>query len=232
MNNNNVLEDFFVWEEKSLIDQNQNLLKNAEQDKCVTTIETKTNVESLHWKDITKTKKCNKCQLTKPILEFGIRSSNIKYKYKNQCKICINKTRKIWRNSNINSFNEKQREYKKNNSEKIKLWRSKNSRINPINKMLNAAKSRAKKNNLSFDLQKSDIVIPENCPVLGIPLKRNVGGKTHSYNSPSLDRINSSKGYIKGNVMVISDRANRLKNNGKIEEFEKIISYMNKYSHS
>jgi hypothetical protein len=52
MNNNNVLEEFFVWEEKNLIDQNQNLLKNAEQDKCVTTIETKTDSTPSDWKDI------------------------------------------------------------------------------------------------------------------------------------------------------------------------------------
>jgi hypothetical protein len=56
MNNNNVLEEFFVWEEKNLIDQNQNLLKNAEKDKCVTTIETKTDSIPKDWRDITDPK--------------------------------------------------------------------------------------------------------------------------------------------------------------------------------
>ena len=54
--NQNIEHNFFVWEEKNSTDHNQNSLTNAEQDKCVTTTETKTNVENLHWKDITDPK--------------------------------------------------------------------------------------------------------------------------------------------------------------------------------
>jgi|LauGreDrversion4_2_1035121.scaffolds.fasta_scaffold248629_4 hypothetical protein len=61
-NNNQVLNEFFVWEEKNSTDLNQNLLKNAKPDKCVTTIETKTNAENLHWKDITDPKLRKKMQ--------------------------------------------------------------------------------------------------------------------------------------------------------------------------
>ena len=56
MNNNDVLNEFFVWEENNSTDLNQNSLKSVEQDKCVTTIETKTNVENPPWKDITDPK--------------------------------------------------------------------------------------------------------------------------------------------------------------------------------
>jgi len=56
MNNNNVLEEFFVWEEKSLIDQSQNLLKNEKQDNSVITIETKTDLTPKDWRDITDPK--------------------------------------------------------------------------------------------------------------------------------------------------------------------------------
>jgi len=45
---------------------------------------------------------------------------------------------------------------------------------------------------------------------------------------PTLDRINNDLGYIKGNVEVISAKANRLKNNGTIEDFELILQYMKK----
>lgn len=51
-------------------------------------------------------------------------------------------------------------------------------------------------------------MIPETCPVLGIPLT--IGGK-RSPSSPSLDRIDPALGYVPGNIRVISDRANRLK---------------------
>lgn len=74
--------------------------------------------------------------------------------------------------------------------------------------MLSSARSRAKSKNLDFNIALSDIELPEVCPLLGIPLSINASNKDFAY---SLDRIDSSKGYIKGNVWVISDRANRLK---------------------
>lgn len=43
----------------------------------------------------------------------------------------------------------------------------------------------------------------------------------------TLDRIDNSLGYVKVNIKVISSKANRLKNNGTIEEFKQIIEYMN-----
>lgn len=72
-----------------------------------------------------------------------------------------------------------------------------------------AAKERAKRNNIEFYLDVEDIIIPTHCPVLGIELSfMNRGIKD---NSPSLDRIDPSKGYIKGNVMVMSFLANSMK---------------------
>ena len=59
-------------------------------------------------------------------------------------------------------------------------------------------------------ISKEDIVIPEYCPLLDIPIHRCERGK--GYNTPSLDRIDNTKGYIKGNVWVISKLANSLKN--------------------
>lgn len=74
-------------------------------------------------------------------------------------------------------------------------------------KLFDAAKSRAPIKGLSFNLDRSDVVIPEICPVFNTPMIR-----------PSLDRIDSAKGYEKGNVRVISWRANMLKNNATREE--------------
>lgn len=78
----------------------------------------------------------------------------------------------------------------------------------------------AKKRGLTFDIEVSDIVIPDACPLLGIPLSHGVG---HSHAaSPSLDRIDPSKGYVKGNVWVISSRANAIKNDATPDELERI----------
>src|SRR5258708_5621185 len=70
------------------------------------------------------------------------------------------------------------------------------------------ARRRAKQRGLEFSIAKDAIVIPATCPALGIPLSL---GKKRSSNSPSLDRIDPSRGYVTGNIRVISDRANRLK---------------------
>jgi hypothetical protein len=84
-------------------------------------------------------------------------------------------------------------------------------------KLFDAAKARAKLKGREFNLELSDIVIPEKCPVLGIALVYN------SDYAPSIDRIDSAKGYIKGNVRVISKRANVLKNNATVEELKAVL---------
>lgn len=94
----------------------------------------------------------------------------------------------------------------------------------PVYRLWSAAKERAKKRGWEFTIDPQDIVIPETCPVLGIELVKGVG-KQHA-GSPTLDRVDSSKGYVKGNVRVISQRANSLKQDATIEQLEKLISYM------
>lgn len=74
------------------------------------------------------------------------------------------------------------------------------------------AKNRAEASGISFNINISDIVIPTTCPYLGIPLVTLLGAG-RSDGSASLDRIDNSLGYIKGNVEVISDLANRMKQN-------------------
>lgn len=88
---------------------------------------------------------------------------------------------------------------------------------NPEQMLLSSARNRAKKKNLPFDLKVEDIVIPEFCPILGIKLTRNLGKHGGSDSSASLDRIVPSKGYVKGNVRVISLLANNMKSNASEE---------------
>lgn len=96
------------------------------------------------------------------------------------------------------------------------------SRVNnPERYMHSRAKSRAKKRGLDFNIEQSDINIPIICPILGIPIiKEYVKGRkaAPTPNSPSLDRIDNSKGYTKGNVRVISHKANTMKHNATKNE--------------
>ena len=83
---------------------------------------------------------------------------------------------------------------------------------------------------MSFDIEEKDVVIPEYCPVLGIKLESGVGkGKWFLDASPSIDRIDPTKGYTKGNVQVISWRANALKRDGTIAEMRAIVAYMERH---
>jgi hypothetical protein len=82
--------------------------------------------------------------------------------------------------------------------------------------MFNNARSRAKEKGLPFSIELSDIVIPDRCPVLDIPITKQV--ENLNDNSPSVDRIRPALGYVKGNVRVISQRANRLKCDGTAAE--------------
>jgi hypothetical protein len=85
-----------------------------------------------------------------------------------------------------------------------KLCRDKKA---PEMSMFTGAKKRAKDNSQEFNITVKDIVIPEFCPILGIPLKKG-DGKIHA-GPPSLDKVDPSRGYVKGNVQVISYEANK-----------------------
>ena len=92
--------------------------------------------------------------------------------------------------------------------------------------IFHGAKKRALKKGFDFNLEVCDIPeIPKTCPVLGIEIKANTTHKPLD-SSPSLDRIDSTKGYIKGNVQIISNRANRIKSDATIEELEKLIKFL------
>lgn len=86
------------------------------------------------------------------------------------------------------------------------------------------ARNRSVSKGITFDLEIADCLVPELCPVLGIPLVIGIGHAKD--NSPSLDRINPSLGYIKGNVRVISHKANTIKSNATIQELEKVLNYV------
>lgn len=94
--------------------------------------------------------------------------------------------------------------------------------------MLSAAKYRAKCKGLEFNLTEDDIIVPDICPVFNIPFGKGIGWGGKLPSSPSLDRIDSTKGYIPGNVAIISHRANALKAGATPDELKAIISYMEK----
>ena len=96
---------------------------------------------------------------------------------------------------------------------------------NPIKPLLRRARARAQKKGFDYNLCEYDLFpLPTHCPILGFELKAN-GGSQDPY-AYSLDRVDNSKGYIVGNIAVMSYQANRLKNNGTSLELRAIADWM------
>lgn len=103
-------------------------------------------------------------------------------------------------------------------------WRRRNPERDRVQKL----KSKCKRLGIRFDITEEDVHIPDVCPVLGVKLTRTpyTTGchKGYSPYSPSVDRVDPDLGYVKGNVRVISSRANLLKSDATVEELELILA--------
>lgn len=100
-------------------------------------------------------------------------------------------------------------------------------RQRPEQELCYAARRRAKARELEFNLTPDDIFIPDACPILGIPL---VPGKGKSHDSsPTLDRINPDRGYVVGNVLVISHLANRLKSDARPWQLFRVAMFLTRF---
>ncbi len=91
-----------------------------------------------------------------------------------------------------------------------------------------------RENGLDCDIQGLDglkylqSIFPKDymCPVFGTKMKWNA--VPHLGDSPSLDRLDPTKGYVRGNLTWISGRANTMKHNANLEEVEKLYKWLKK----
>jgi hypothetical protein len=90
----------------------------------------------------------------------------------------------------------------------------KKRKLSPETYLFYHASSRAKKQNLPFNISIEDVrsVFPKDglCPILRIPLEFS---SKLTINTPSLDKIKPTKGYVKGNIIILSMKANMIKSN-------------------
>jgi hypothetical protein len=102
--------------------------------------------------------------------------------------------------------------------------------------LLRNCRQRAKRKNIECSISPEDLVVPEVCPVLGIPIYRefnpDIRGGISRPNAPSVDRVDNSIGYVKGNVRVISSKANLLKGSMSSEEARQIAKYIEEHKSS
>lgn len=145
-----------------------------------------------------------------------------------KCSICLKEQCKCNNiiDEEINDIGFLKQKPRKRKSIKIEISLFQNTREieeKYIKKMLEGAKKRALKKGLEFNLELCDVVIPRYCPILGIPLYTS---KLNADCSPSIDRIDNSKGYTKNNINIISTRANRIKNDSTFDEIEKLYFFL------
>ncbi len=173
-------------------------------------------------------KKCTKCGEQKELTEFYANRKSKDGK-RADCKKCQNKVRDNWAKKNKDRVEANAKAYRLRDDVKARRlkqqhkWRAENLDW----ELWHKAKKRSEKSGLPFDIKREDIIIPETCPVLGIPLFITKG--TIGDNSPTVDKIKPELGYVKGNIAVISARANRIKCDASLEEFKLIYDWIKEH---
>jgi len=103
-------------------------------------------------------------------------------------------------------------------------------KANPQWVLFTQKRARAKSDGVLFKLVFEDIWWPSHCPALGIPLNYNGEKSGFAPHSPSFDRIDPTRGYVPDNVLIISNRANKLKSNATTEELEALVRWVRSLS--
>lgn len=165
-----------------------------------------------------KTKVCKLCSKSLPLSYFTV-NNKAKDKLQRACKECDNerqRVRRVAKKEDIQKYSKEYRSKKKDDHG----WR--------LQQLLNSAKARAVKKDREFNLTLQDLneLYPKDnkCPVFGFELTWNQEGFRET--SPSIDRIDSTKGYTKDNVQIISWKANRIKGYASVEDLEILLSYL------
>ena len=129
----------------------------------------------------------------------------------NNCLVCERDLQNIWYKENP----EKRRQHNWNKREN-----------DPKGWIINSVRGRAKSHNIKFSITRDDFEIPDKCPCCGRGIFFAIDRGKPNYNSPSLDRLDSNRGYIQGNVNVICWRCNTIKSNASVDELRTIATWM------
>jgi len=134
----------------------------------------------------------------------------------------------------------KGREYNRTHSEEKRISTIKWRKAHPVKYLVNKARARCRRNGMEFNITADDLPWPDVCPLLGIPVlpcganfgrgknKPWLGPRTFTDGTASIDRIDSSKGYVRGNVWIISWKANQLKQDATLAQLESIVAGLKK----
>jgi hypothetical protein len=150
--------------------------------------------------------------------EFSLNNSS-KDRLQYKCRACDVKYQAQRRDANKDQFTEYSREYQRGRRQDFEYR---------LKMLINASKQRAKEKGREHSITVADLkaIYPTDgcCPIFGIKLEFNEAGFRDS--SPSIDRIDSSKGYTLDNIQVISWKANRIKGAASLQDLEMLVAYL------
>ena len=188
-----------------------------------------------------KTKMCIECKEEKDLEDFYVQRHKRKSKkrgeyiletYSSYCKICDRNKSKRVKDSEAykERANKRKRDRLRNDPEyreKVNFQKRASAWRNRKYRLWKGAKDRAERDGLPFDITIDDIFIPDMCPILNVFF---VPGTSKDYRyTPSLDKIIPEKGYVKGNIAVITNLANVMKNSASPEELRAFAANIGKY---
>lgn len=160
------------------------------------------------------TKQCSCCKDFKLLTCFS-KNKAAKDGLQHKCKDCDN------------SYQRSRKDLKNEWSKEYQMKRRKDPSYR-LQMLLNTSKQRAIAKGREHTITIEDLkeIYPEDnkCPVFGFELEWNSAGFRET--SPSIDRIDSSKGYTRDNVQILSWKANRLKSYATVEDLEAVLAYM------
>ena len=92
---------------------------------------------------------------------------------------------------------------------------------------LAVAANKCRDQGIPFNITADDLMpAPLKCPVFGFKLNWYKDGRGGADDSPSIDRLIPEEGYVAGNVMLISYKANRIKNDSNLSELRMVADWV------
>lgn len=147
---------------------------------------------------------CTKCGVTKPLTEFHWNRATGRQLA--QCKSCRRAYLREWA---------KRTGYDRDARRRYLL-------ADPKKRMMIRVRHRAKTFGTECTITEADFNIPTICPVLGIPIGHHFRVRDYV---PSIDRIDNNKGYVPGNIIIVSWRANRIKSDAHVDELMLVAGF-------
>lgn len=196
-------------------------------------------------------KQCSACKERLPLDQFPKDKSKKDGRHHlcNACKLIYNRQWKKANKDKVNLYKKEartreskqarnkrlqyKREWYHTNRESIlpQMKRARTGKEGYLKTMLSSAKKRAKESNLQFDIDLEYLlsIATDHCPVDGLPFDWNRELDTNKnlpLATPSLDRIDSSQGYVKENVRIIGWKWNAKKSNMNLDDLLLLVKYV------